>query len=186
HYDRAMAMKLLAEAHYSHPTKRPKLYVMDTQRPYMPAPETVARMIQHNLRDVGMDVEVVVNDFDTHVRLTQNGVHDMCLLGWSADTMDPDNFLYVLFDPENAEPGVARNLAFYKNAELHGLLSWAQESSDHAERERFYKKAQDLIAHDAPWVPIAYGEVVVAARTSLTNIKVHPSGNVFFQSVHRK
>jgi ABC-type transport system substrate-binding protein len=94
--------------------------------------------------------------------------------------------LYVLFDPENAEPGVARNLAFYKNAELHGLLSWAQESSDHAERERFYKKAQDLIAHDAPWVPIAYGEVVVAARTSLTNIKVHPSGNVFFQSVHRK
>ena len=79
---------------------------MDTQRPYMPAPETVARIIQHNLRDVGMDVEVVVNDFDTHVRLTQNGVHDLCLLGWSADTMDPDNFLYVLFDPENAEPGI--------------------------------------------------------------------------------
>ena len=73
---------------------------------YMPAPETVARIIQHNLRDVGMDVEVVVNDFDTHVRLTQNGEHDLCLLGWSADNGDPDNFLYVLFDPENAEPGI--------------------------------------------------------------------------------
>jgi peptide/nickel transport system substrate-binding protein len=186
HYDRAMAMKLLAEAHYGHPQKRPKLYVMDTQRSYMPAPETMARIIQHNLRDVGMDVEIVVNDFDTHVRLTQNGVHDLCLLGWSADTIDPDNFLYVLFDTENAEPGVARNLAFFKNAELHGILSWAQESSDRGERERFYKKAQDLIAHEAPWVPIAHGEVVVAARANLGSLKVQPSGTIFFQTVYRK
>ena len=52
----------------------------------------------------------------------------------------------MLFDPENAEPGTARNLAFFKNAELHGILSWAQESTDRAERERFYSKAQDLIA----------------------------------------
>ena len=88
HYDRAEAMRAARRgALRASRQKRPKLYVMDTQRPYMPAPETVARIIQHNLRDVGMDVEIVVNDFDTHVRLTQNGVHDLCLLGWSADTM---------------------------------------------------------------------------------------------------
>ena len=126
------------------------------------------------------------HDFDTHVRLTQNGVHDLCLLGWSADTIDPDNFLSVLLDPENAEPGVARNIAFFKNAELHGLLSWAQESSDRGERERFYRKAQELIAREAPWVPLAYGEVVVAARTNLSALRVNPSGNVFFQPVYRK
>ena len=45
--------------------------------------------------------------------------------------------------------------------------------------------AQDLIAREAPWVPLAYGEVVVAARANLTNLRVHPSGNVFFQSVSR-
>ena len=185
-YDRNEAMRLLAEAHYTRPAKRPKLFVMDTPRAYLPAPETVARIIQHNLRDVGLDVEVVVNDFDTHVRVTQNGVHDMCLLGWSADTADPDNFLYVLFDPENAEPGTARNLSFFKNAELHGLLSWAQESSDRAERERFYKKAQDLIAREAPWVPLAHGEVVIAARANLGALRVHPSSTVYFQPVYRK
>ena len=186
HYDRAMAMKLLAEAHYKRPARRPKLYVMDTPRDYMPAPETVARIIQHNLRDVGMDVEIVVNDFNTQVRLTQNGVHDLCLLGWTADTIDPDNFLYVLFDPENAEPGTARNLAFLKNGELHGLLSWAQESSDRGERERFYKKAQDLIAREAPWVPLAHSEAVVAARASLGGLRVHPAGTLYFQPVFHK
>jgi peptide/nickel transport system substrate-binding protein len=185
HYDRAKAMQLLAEAHYKQGPQRPRLFVMDTPRDYMPAPETVARIIQHNLRDVGMDIEVVINDFNTQVSATQNGVHDLCLLGWSADTIDPDNFLYVLFDPENAEPGTARNLAFFKNAELHGILSWAQETSDRAERERFYAKAQDLIAREAPWVPIAHSEVVVAARTSLMGMQVHPSGTVYFQAAHR-
>jgi ABC-type transport system substrate-binding protein len=82
--------------------------------------------------------------------------------------------------------GTARNVAFYRNAELHGILAWAQESSDRAERERFYKKAQDLIAEEAPWVPLAYGEVVVAARANLRNLIVHPSGNVFFKSVSRQ
>ncbi|MDB4968205.1 MAG: peptide/nickel transport system substrate-binding protein [Myxococcales bacterium] len=186
HYDRNEAMKLLAAAHYTRPAKRPRLFVMDTPRTYMPAPETVARIIQHNLRDVGMDVEVVVNDFETQVRMTQNGEHDLCLLGWTADTADPDNFLYVLFDPENAEPGTARNLAFFKNAELHGILSWAQESSDRHERERFYKKAQDLISHEAPWVPLAHGEAVVAARANLGALRVHPSSTVYFQRVYRK
>jgi peptide/nickel transport system substrate-binding protein len=185
-YDRNEAMKLLAEAKYVRPAKRPRLFVMDTPRTYMPAPETVARIIQHNLRDVGMDVEVVVNDFETQVRTTQNGEHDLCLLGWTADTADPDNFLYVLFDPENAEPGTARNLAFFKNAELHGLLSWAQESSDRRERERFYKKAQDLISSQAPWVPLAHGEAVVAARAGLGALRVHSSSTVYFQRVYRK
>ena len=32
--------------------------------------------------------------------------------------IDPDNFLYVLFDSENAEPGTAQNLAFFKQLKL--------------------------------------------------------------------
>ncbi len=185
-YDPQEAVRLLKEAGYKQPKVHPRLYTMDTSRTYMPAPETVARIIQHNLRDVGIDVEIVKDDINAHVRLTQEGKHDLCLLGWTADTGDPDNFLYVLFDPENAEVGGARNVAFYKNAELHGILAWAQESSDRAERERFYKKAQDLIARDAPWVPLAHAEVVVAARTSLSGVVVHPSANIYFHKVTRK
>jgi peptide/nickel transport system substrate-binding protein len=186
HYDRGQAMKLLAEAHYVQPKRRPKLLVWDAPRPYMPSPETAARIIQHNLRDIGMDVEVVVQDVDTLVRATQNGEHDLCLLGWSADAIDPDNFLYVLFDPENAEPGSARNLAFFKNAELHGILSWAQEVSDRDRRTRYYKEAQDIIAREAPWVPLAHAEVVIASRASLGGLRLHPSSNVYYQTVYRK
>jgi peptide/nickel transport system substrate-binding protein len=188
-YDPRAAIKLLKEAGYKPPPPgkaRPRLYTMDTPRIYMPAPETVARIVQHNLRDVGIEVDVVKEDFNEQLHLTQEGKHDLCLLGWTADTSDPDNFLYMLFDPENAEPGSARNVSFYKNAELHGILAWAQESSDRAERERFYKKAQDLIARDAPWVPLAHSEVAVASRTSLQGLVLHPSATIYFHHVTRR
>jgi peptide/nickel transport system substrate-binding protein len=186
HYDRAEAIRLLQAAGYKQPARRPRLYTMDTPRPYMPMPETVARIIQHNLHDVGMDIEVVSGDINTHVQATQNGEHDLCLLGWSADNGDPDNFLYVLFDPENATVGTARNLAFYKNRELHGILTWAQESGDRRDRERFYQRAQDLIVREAPWVPLAHAEVVVASRSSLGGVIVHPSSNIYFHKVFRR
>jgi peptide/nickel transport system substrate-binding protein len=185
-YDPDEARRLLAEAHFVQPARRPRLYTMDTPRPYMPAPETIARIIQHNLHDVGLDVDVVSDEMNDHLRVTQNGEHDLCLLGWSADNGDPDNFLYVLFDQENTEVGTARNVSFYRNGELHGFLSWAQESSDRAERERYYKKAQDLIASDAPWVPLAHTELVVAGRASLVGLAVHPSSTIYFSRVARK
>ncbi len=185
-FRKAEAIRLLEEAGYTQGDHRPRLFTMNTPRQYMPAPETVARIIQHNLHDVGMDVEVVVNDIDTHVQLTQSGQHDLCLLGWSADSGDPDNFLSTLFDPSNAVPGTARNLSFYKNAELHTLLEGAQESSDRSERERRYHRAQDIISRDAPWVPIAHAEVVVAARASLSGLTVHPSSNIYYRRVQKR
>lgn len=187
-YDPAHARQLLAEAGYTPPgpgKPRPVLYTMDTSRPYMPSPELVARIIQHNLHDVGIDVDIKKQDINKHLASTQRGEHDLCLLGWVADNGDPDNFLFVLFDSENAEPGNARNLAFYRSGELHGVLVWAQESSDRPDRELYYKKAQDLISRDAPWVPIAHAEAVVAARAGLRGIVVHPTGLVYFHRVAR-
>ncbi len=185
-FDPERAQRLLAEAGWKQPMRRPKLYTMDTARFYMPSPDTVARIIQHNLHDVGIDIEVVSNNMDGHLRAVQRGEHDLCLLGWSADNGDPDNFLYLLFDSHNATPGSARNVAFLKNHELDGILTWAQESVDQHERERFYRRAQDLIAREAPWVPIAHAQVVVASRAAVGGLVVHPSSTIYFHRVFRR
>jgi len=182
-YDPAEARRLLAEAGFVPPKVRPRLYTMDTPRSYLPAPDRVARIIQHNLRDVGIDIQIVKQDINTLLSSTGRGEHDLCLLGWTADNGDPDNFLYVLLDQDNAQVGSARNVAFYRNGELHGILVWAQESSDRKERERYYARAQELIAKEAPWVPLAHTELVVAARSTLAGIKLHPSAVVYYHKV---
>ena len=60
------------------------------------------------------------------------------------------------------------------------------EKPDRPDRERFYKRAQDLIAKEAPWVPIAHAEVVVASRSSLSGVVVHPSSSIYFHKVARR
>jgi peptide/nickel transport system substrate-binding protein len=188
-YQPERARALLAESEADgrfDPNKIHTMYVPSTPRPYLPDPERVGRVLQSNLADVGIRMRLVVQDFPTHLQSVQTGAHDTCLLGWVGDNGDPDNFLYVLLSRDNAVPGLARNVAFFRDAELAGLLEWAQQSEDRSERERYYARAQDLIHEHAPWVPIAHSEVAVAARTDLAGLMLTPSNHVLYKHVRRE
>jgi len=187
-YDPQRASDLLkdaaADGHFD-PFRVYRLYVPSTPRPYLPDPETVARVIQANLKAVGLQTELVVQGMKAHIEDAQNGEHDLALFGWVGDNGDPDNFLYMLLDQDNTTPGDARNVAFYRDAELHRLLIAAQQSMSRAEREAMYRRAQERIAAQAPWVPLAHSQVSVAARVDVGGIVVNPSTHVDFRGVKR-
>ena len=164
---------------------RLRMFVPSTPRPYLPDPVGVARVIRANLADVGIDTELVIQPFRQHRRDLQYGEHDMALFGWVGDNGDPDNFLYVLFDRENTTPGLARNIAFFRDAEVHGLLVLGQETADRDEREQIYARVQELIGQQAPWVPIAHSRVVVAARRDVAGILLSPTSHVHYDRVRR-
>jgi len=46
---------------------------------------------------------------------TRDGKHQICLLGWTGDNGDPDNFMNVLYGANDAFIGMAGNRAFYIN-----------------------------------------------------------------------
>jgi peptide/nickel transport system substrate-binding protein len=162
------------------PTRRYKLYVPSTPRSYLPDPEQVARVIQRNLEDVGIHTDLVVNDLAAHAEAVRAGKHDLCLFGWTSDNGDPDNFLKVLLDHDDTRLGPEQNDAFYRNAELHGLLTYAEETFDPDERKRLYETAQEIIARDAPWVPLAHSELTVATRNEVEDLILHPTATVYY------
>jgi peptide/nickel transport system substrate-binding protein len=184
-HDPARARQLLTEAGYS-AALRPRLYVMSTPRPYLPAPVLVARMIARYLADVGMKVEVVTRPFGEHLRATQLGEHDLCLAGWAGDNGDPDNFLYLLLDRDNARRGAARNQAMFSHEGLHLLLVAARGELDRSAREGIYGRAQEIVAEEAPWVPLAHTDVVVAARRSAVGLVAHPSGLILYRKAETR
>ncbi len=187
-YDPVHARQLLAEAAAAgrfDPERTLSFYVPSAPRPYLPKPEVIARVLQTNLADVGIKTRIVLKDFETLLNLTQRGEHDLCLFGWVGDNGDPDNFLYTLFDRDNTVPGLARNIAFFRDPEVHGLLVMAQESDSREEREVLYARAQDLIAQEAPWVPIAHSKIAVAARADIGGVTINQQSHIYYRTVRR-
>lgn len=175
-YDVEKAKALLAEAGYADGFDV-TLYTFANPRPYMPQPKVTAQAIQEMLKDVNVNVEIIENDWDTHLTATENGEHDMAFLGWTGDNGDPDNFLYVLLDKDNAKLGSAGNIAFYKSDDVHDLLKAAQTETDQDKRTELYLEAQELIHEDAPWFPIAHTTPPIAAKKSIVDYVPHSTGS---------
>lgn len=175
-YDPEEAKRLLAEAGYGDGLEL-TLYSMSNPRPYLPQPKLIAQAIQQMLGEVGITLEIVESDWDTHLTVTENGEHDMAFLGWTGDNGDPDNFLYVLLDKDNAKLGSAGNIAFYKSDEVHDLLKAAQTEMDKDVRTEYYLEAQEIIHEDAPWVPIAHTTPPLAASKEVKNYVPHATGS---------
>ncbi len=159
-----------------------ELWAMPVPRPYMPDGRKVAEAIQGDLAKVGITLKIVSFDWGTYLTKTKNGEHDMALLGWTGDIGDPDNFLYVLLDKDNATKP-AQNISFYKSDKLHDLLTRAQTETDQKKRAELYKLAQAVIHDDAPMIPIAHSIEVLPIKSDVKGFVMDPTGRRRFAEV---
>lgn len=170
-YDVEKAEKLLVEAGYEDGVEI-ELWTMPVARPYMPDPETVAEIIQNNLAQVGIEANIVREEWAPYLEKTENGEQQMYMLGWSGTNGDPDYFLSSLFHSSNAGTS---NTTFYKNDELDQLLDDAKVAVDQDEREDLYKQAQAHIAEAVPMIPLMHSRPVMAISKNVVNYIPHPS-----------
>lgn len=187
--DKARARGLLQEAIVDgvlDPELEVEFYVPITPRPYFPDPRMVAQMVKANLEEVGLKVKLVEQDFASHLTAMRRGKHDISLMGWVGDNGDPDNYLYVLFDEENAQLGTARNVSFLRDSQLHQLLLAAQKNADKDQRTIIYEQAQARIGLLAPWVPLAHSQISFVALSEVTGIAIGANGQIRYEKVERK
>jgi peptide/nickel transport system substrate-binding protein len=175
-YNPEKAKELLAEAGYPDGFET-TLWAMPVARPYMPQPKEIATALQQQFAAIGVKAEIVTMDWATYLDKTGEGEHDTALLGWTGDNGDPDNFIYVLLDKDNAVKGGAGNIAFYRSDELHDLLIKAQQDPIQENRVGYYKEAQQIIHDDAPWVPLVHSTPPIAANKAVTGFVPHPTGS---------
>jgi peptide/nickel transport system substrate-binding protein len=173
-YDPGRARALLKEAFPRGFPRELSLYALPAPRPYALNPQQVASAIQADLAKVGVPTRVQTFEWGTYLEKVKAGDHDLGMLGWIADYADPDNFLYFNLDKDNARPP-AGNIAFYRSDPLHEVLVAAQKELDHDKRVALYKRAQEIIHDDAPWVVLAHAQNVVAIRRAVQDFVLHPT-----------
>ncbi|BAQ08711.1 peptide ABC transporter substrate-binding protein [Bacillus sp. OxB-1] len=181
-YNPEKAKELLAKAGLADGFEM-ELWAMPVPRPYMPDGMKVAEVIQKNLADIGVTAKIVSHEWGTYLDLASKGDADAFMLGWTGDNGDPDNFLYVLLDEDNIG---SNNYTYYKNDELHEIFIAAQTEVDEEKRVELYKKAQEIIHEEAPWVPIAHSTPLLGGVKELTGLKPHPTGSDLLSNVEFK
>ncbi len=157
-----------------------RLEVMTNPRPYLPNPLRAAEMIKADLEKAHIPVEIVPNEWGAHLSRTSHGDHEMALMGWVGDTGDADNFLYVLLDKDTATLGSALNVCFWMDDDYHNLMMAARRELDPEKRAALYRKAQEIVFDEAPMVPLAHAQQLMACRANVSGILFEVNGDILF------
>jgi dipeptide transport system substrate-binding protein len=183
-YDPAEARRLMVEA--GQPAGfETELWYMPVSRPYTPNAKRVAELIEADLSKIGIRAKLMTEEWNQYRTRLQAGEASMALYGWTGDNGDPDNFLDVLLGCTAARVG-GNNVAKWCEPEYDGLVNRAKRIADRSERERLYRRAQEIFKSEAPWVPIAHSIVFMATRSEVTGFEIDPLGRHIFEGVDLK
>ncbi|MBA6231571.1 ABC transporter substrate-binding protein [Colwellia sp. MB02u-14] len=182
-YDLSQAKKLIIEAGFPDGFTM-NLWALPVQRAYNPDAVTMAKLIQADLKKIGIKV-LIENSLDMGSFLEQlsKGEHQSVLLGWSADHPDPDNFFTPLLSCSSAKSG--NNRTFWCNEDFDNLIQQALETTNVVQRKQLYSQALAIISTEVPLIPIAHSKRFQARKNIVKGQLLSPFGGIDFSKVSK-
>jgi ABC-type transport system substrate-binding protein len=118
----------------------------------------VAQGVQGDLKRVGIEVDLKPVTFAQLISAMEvRHQVPMGVTAWTVTIPDPSDILGMLCDGRTITNPSTMNLAFYQNPEVDELLDEAAPESDLNRRFALYRRAEQIIVRDAPWVFMAHG-----------------------------
>jgi peptide/nickel transport system substrate-binding protein len=134
----------------------------------------LATIIQHQLRQVDIQVEVRSYDWGTFYGDIKTGRFQVYSLSWVGVKL-PDIFHYI-FHSESIPPHGA-NRGHFVDPQSDLLIKEAGKAVSGAEQVDLYRQLQVRLLQQLPYVPLWYEDNVFAARQEISNYKLAPDGN---------
>jgi peptide/nickel transport system substrate-binding protein len=186
-YDPARARTLLDEAGWTAGTSdgirrkggRPLAFTLITQAGYA-IRENVAQAIQQQLRAIGVDVRVELQDGTALSAIWFEGRFEAMLHWWQ---MPADPELATFFAADRTPPA-GRNINYYRDDALTALVYAADRTVDQNERRQLLQRAQILIADAIPEIPLYSVTRLDAVPATLRQFKGNPTNTGIFWNVH--
>jgi ABC-type transport system substrate-binding protein len=150
-YDPAKAKQLLAESKYAGKLPDITWTTIGAGGSAAQNIQVMAGMLKDNL---GARVSIQQTDdasFFNTIDDPAKNPYQMFDVGWSADYVDPQNFLDILFRSTSTQ-----NWASYGNPEVDKLLDQAAVEKDNAVRFKIYQQVEQILLTDAPAIPFSH------------------------------
>lgn len=155
-----------------------KIIVLSNTQAEDPIEFESTRQLVENMRELGLDVEhkavpwAVYSDVVWFNRMNPpeaEGGDGWQMTAWRMvarpERMDPDEFVFNLFDSATAESGY--NFVGYNNPDYDALAEGQRGETDQEARREQIFEAQALIANDVPYVYVAHPSLPQLVRTDV-------------------
>ncbi len=109
----------------------------------------------------------------------QKGDFDIALRGWVAGP-DPDIYLFSNFSKVSGNS----NHGKYFNTQLIDILTRARETMDKNSRINLYRKAQEIIHSEVPWIPLYYSRSSILSSEKIRNIYINANFFIIFRDAY--
>jgi peptide/nickel transport system substrate-binding protein len=185
-YDPTKAKALLAQAGMPNGFST-QLYYPTIPRPYMPDPQRIVEALQAQLKKVGINVTLEPFEWAVFLDKVHHGEHPVCLIGWSGDNGDPDDFFYPLLDKDaaDAKPN-GQNYSFWRDEAFHKLMLAGQATPDGPTRQAIYQQANAMVHDQVPLITIVHVEVPIVLKSSIAGFVPNPDTHISFEYLKPK
>jgi peptide/nickel transport system substrate-binding protein len=141
-----------------------------------PARQSMATMIQEDLKKIGIKVNVATLDFPAVIeRITEKFNYEACLLGGFNGDLDPNSQMNVwLSSAENHQWNPAqKSPATAWEAEIDTLMRAQASSGDEHKRKQYWDRVQEIAWEQEPFIYLVNKDTLVAVASAVKN--AHPS-----------
>ena len=163
-YDPAKSAALLQAAGFPNGKGLPNLVLSFREKQTDLA--KAAEVLKEQLGKVGIPVTLREMEWGTFLKATDNKEIDLFHMRWSADYLDPQNFLSLLLTSGSPE-----NRTGYTNKQYDALCAAADAEKNQRKRIELYAKAERFVVDDAPWVPIYFQKDLELIKPWVSGIK---------------
>lgn len=141
------------------------------------ARETMAAMMQQDLRAIGVTVNIAALDFPSLIqRITESFDYEAALLGMVDLELDPNYQMNIWlssseqhqWNPKQASPATAWE------AELDRLMRAQASSTDDRTRKKYFDRVQEIVAEQAPFIYLVNKSALTAVSPMLTGARPVP------------
>jgi len=139
--------------------------------------QKIAEVLQAGWQNAGIDVKLSNFEWGTFLdklsKGNKGGGSQLFRMGWIADYPSMDNFLYPLFQSDQARTG---SYTFYSNPEVDKLLQEARSTMDAQQRYDLYLQAEKQILTDMPASPLYFYRDFRVTNNRVANYVHNPMG----------
>lgn len=145
--------------------------------------KAVAEYLQKNWADVGVQVQIDINQAATQQELVDNGRTAFFSKSWLGDYPDAENYLSLFYSP-NFSPG-GPDKTHFKSAAYDALYDQARREQNAARRTALYQQLDRLIVAGSPVVSLYYDEVIRLTQNNVRGLTPNPMNQLLLERVRK-